>query len=214
MECNFSTGTRPTSTIYHCVIMCLNCALTECIDRSLKTTCKWVKKTRLSHYVTLPDSCHWYERPPKSLTNTFHKTRWKFIWIRPCILQATNLVSFVSLQITHNSVKCIMILGSVTLMQGKCSRYLLLWLTYQEPNYKSRYESKACRQHHQWSGTQYSHYHVQSGLFGGPSSCNESYSRGLHQIDIRIVSHKLCDVTITVDRKGNLWNVIHVIKNL
>ena len=40
MECNFSTGTRPTSTIYHCVIMCLNCALTECIDRSLKMTCK------------------------------------------------------------------------------------------------------------------------------------------------------------------------------
>ena len=28
MECNVSTGSRETSTIYYCVIMCLNCALT------------------------------------------------------------------------------------------------------------------------------------------------------------------------------------------
>ena len=28
MECNFSTGTRPTSTIYYCVIMCFTRALT------------------------------------------------------------------------------------------------------------------------------------------------------------------------------------------
>lgn len=36
LECNFSTGTRQTSTIYYCVIMCLNCALTNALTDLLK----------------------------------------------------------------------------------------------------------------------------------------------------------------------------------